>query len=365
MKVQEIVLSNNSKRYLVVDDDERPIYPVAQFIKYLDSTQKSPNTQRTYCYGLRDFFLYLSLTKGNYENTTIRTLANYLSWLVNPTLIEQVQHFIPPKLRAETTVNLKMTAVLEFYKFLYQFEYIEQDLAKKIFVDVKGVKKYKDFLHHINKDKLISKSILKVKEPRKRIEIIPDKIIQKAFKSTTNTRDLFLLCLLYESGMRIGEVLSLYKEDIIFDLVKGHHIRLSDRNISRNDARLKTGVREIYISSELIDLFDDYMYSITDFDKSDSLFIKIKGALKGESLQYNDVASFFRRIESKIGYHLHPHLYRHTHATKYYEKTKNIKAVQERLGHSQIQTTINRYLHPTDEEIQNQWKKASKAFRME
>ena len=61
---------------------------------------------------------------------------------------------------------------------------------------------------------------------------------------------------------------------------------------------------------------------------------------------------------------LHPHLFRHTHATMYYQETKDIKQVQERLGHSQIQTTMNLYLHPSEEDIRKDWEKAQPAFEI-
>ena len=46
----------------------------------------------------------------------------------------------------------------------------------------------------------------------------------------------------------------------------------------------------------------------------------------------------------------------------YYQETKDIKVVQERLGHSQIQTTMNLYLHPSDEDLRKEWEKAQDAF---
>ena len=56
---------------------------------------------------------------------------------------------------------------------------------------------------------------------------------------------------------------------------------------------------------------------------------------------------------------------RHTHATIYYQETKDIKQVQERLGHAQIQTTMNLYLHPSDEDIRKDWEKAQYAFKID
>ena len=102
-----------------------------------------------------------------------------------------------------------MVAVLSFYKFLFQFDYIEHDVAEQAYLDVRGIRKYKDFLYHINKSKSNTKNILKLKEPKEKIQIIPDAILQAAFENTTNVCDLFLLSLLFERGLRIVEMLFL------------------------------------------------------------------------------------------------------------------------------------------------------------
>lgn len=55
--------------------------------------------------------------------------------------------------------------------------------------------------------------------------------------------------------------------------------------------------------------------------------------------------------ELKIAFNFHS--LRHTHATFLIENGANIKDVQERLGHSDIQTTLNAYVHNT-EQMKNQ-----------
>ncbi|WP_458406895.1 site-specific integrase [Anaerotignum sp.] len=47
------------------------------------------------------------------------------------------------------------------------------------------------------------------------------------------------------------------------------------------------------------------------------------------------------------------HSLRHTHATKLVEAGANIKAVQKRLGHKDISTTLNTYVHNTDDMAQD------------
>ncbi|PFV97164.1 hypothetical protein COL21_12630 [Bacillus thuringiensis] len=50
MRVQEVTLENG-KRYILVDSDGVPVIPVVKYLKYLDVTRKSSNTQKTYCWG--------------------------------------------------------------------------------------------------------------------------------------------------------------------------------------------------------------------------------------------------------------------------------------------------------------------------
>ena len=159
---------------------------------------------------------------------------------------------------------------------------------------------------------------------------------------------------------------SLFIEDIIFDHNKGHRIKLVDRGELSNRAMLKTGEREIYISQELIDLFDDYAYDILDELEIDTnfVFVKLRDKNKGQPLEYADVSDLFKRLKRKIGINVHAHLLRHTHATIYYQTTKDIKQVQERLGHSQIQTTMNMYLQPSDEDIRANWELAQPSFQL-
>ena len=55
--------------------------------------------------------------------------------------------------------------------------------------------------------------------------------------------------------------------------------------------------------------------------------------------------------ELKIAFNFHS--LRHTHATYLVENGANIKDVQERLGHTDVQTTLNTYAHNTEQNRQN------------
>lgn len=369
MKVQEIKLDNTQKRYLLIDEKGFPIIPVAKYLKYIDNCGRSHNTQKTYCYALKMYFEYLRLINLNYKCVTLNVLIDFIEHLRNPYENNKIASFkLTKSKRTEKTVNLITTVVTNFYDYLYRTEECDNNLIEKIIkqTSIGKYSKYKDFLYHITNAKPSNSNVLKIRESKREIKILTKEEITKIHNATTNIRDKFLIKLLFETGLRIGEALSLFIEDIIFNHNTGHKIRLVDRGELINGAKLKTGEREIYISQELINLFDDYAYEILDELEIDTnfLFVKIKGKNKGKPLEYQDVSDLFKRLKKKTGIDIHAHLLRHTHATIYYQTTKDIKQVQERLGHSQIQTTINMYIHPSSEDIRANWEIAQPSFKI-
>jgi len=236
-------------------------------------------------------------------------------------------------------------------------------LVKQVFT---GGRKYKDFLYHINKGKPSNRNILKLKKKRRKVKVLRKEQVEQLIQATNNIRDRLLILVLFETGLRIGELLSLFLEDFISDHKNGHRIRLVDRGELENGAKLKTGEREIFVSRELMDLFDDYLYEVVDeLDiHTNFVFVKMRGSKIGRAMNYQDASSLFNRLSKKTGINVHPHLLRHTHATMFYKQTGDIKQVQERLGHSLIQTTMDLYLHPSSEDIRESWEKVQHAFNI-
>ncbi|PEJ56786.1 transposase [Bacillus sp. AFS002410] len=370
MKREEILVDNR-RVYLLIDSNGNPIEPVNKFMKNLHTNERSSNTLKTYCVALKFYFTFLEQTGLDYHQVNFEQLSNFVAWLRNPYESNKVVAYQKTKARrSEKTVNNYLTAVISFYDYLYRYDLIDSEivekLMKKVFVGAGG-NGYKGFLHHVNAGKPQSKNILKLNEPRERVKIFTKEEVNEIYEKTTNIRDRFLVRLLFESGLRIGEVLSLFLEDFKFDAKQRRHkIHLTDRGELPNGGKLKTGERKLDISQGLMDLYDDYLYEVIDEYNPDHnfVFIKIWGNNVGAPLTYSDVYSTFKEIERKTGIHITPHLFRHTHGTMYYLQTKNIKMVQERLGHAQIQTTINLYVHPSEDDIRKDWEKASIAFEI-
>jgi len=366
MYVQEVKLEENEKSYMLLNDDGTPVLPVVKYIKYLDTTGKSYNTLKTYCYALKQYHSFLKEKKLDLCEITVSDLADYIGWLKNPYGTDKIKSIIPlTSSRSARTLNNNITIVLGYYDYLYRVGIMDKNIKDKTTKYVTGVKpNYKGFLYHVTKGRPEARNILKVKEPKKKLKVLTKEQVILLYNATTNIRDKFLIRLLFETGMRIGEALSLYIEDFNFDHNKGHKVMLKDRGNLFNGSRLKTGERDILISQELIDLFDDYEYEILDELEVDTnfVFVKLKGKNKGTPMEYTDVSTLFNTLKIKTGLDIHAHLLRHTHATIFFRETKNIKIVQERLGHKQIQTTMNMYIHPSDEDIRTNWQVAQDKF---
>jgi len=63
------------------------------------------------------------------------------------------------------------------------------------------------------------------------------------------------------------------------------------------------------------------------------------------------VIDLFRKLRTRTGLHVTPHMFRHTHATELLRAGWDAAYVQKRLGHAHIQTTINTYAHLSGEDM--------------
>ncbi|USK87513.1 tyrosine-type recombinase/integrase [Peribacillus asahii] len=245
-------MDNNKIIYILLDTNRKPIEVVAKYMKYLYNSGKAPNTLKGYCQALKAYFTYLGQLGIDYNQVSFEVLLNFVGWLSNPYESTKV---IPQKKtsakRAESTVNNYITVVTNFYDYLYRSDLIDSNIGDKLMKKVfsgAGGKGYKSFLEHVSGNQLYSKNILKQKEPKKKVEIFTKEQVEIVYNSTTNIRDRFLIRLLFETGMRIGEALSLFLEDLKFDNKhRKHQIHLTERGVLPNGGYLRTGERKIYV----------------------------------------------------------------------------------------------------------------------
>jgi integrase len=207
---------------------------------------------------------------------------------------------------------------------------------------------YKTFLHHIGANKSYRARVINLREPKRIPRVLTAEQVQGLVRASRRMRDRFLICLLHETGMRIGQALGLRHEDIrSYD----NEILLQPR-INANGARGKSRhPYVVHVSKQLMELYADYLIQEYKDDGGDYFFVNRWGGIRGRPMTYAAVVDLFRRIGARTGVRARPHLFRHSHATELIRSGMGMAYVQRRLGHAQIQTTINIYAHLADDDL--------------
>ncbi len=138
----------------------------------------------------------------------------------------------------------------------------------------------------------------------KKIDLITRYDIEELINACNNTRDKALISLLYDSGCRIGEILTLRTSDVIFDeygLILNVHG--------------KTGNRSVRIIGDSIAYLKDYLKSKDDSDYY--LFTGLKKNNLHEPMKYYDARKLLLNLKERTGIdkRIYPHLFRHTRAS--------------------------------------------------
>lgn len=362
MRLEEIITVDGKKRYILLNQQGDVIVPVARYLKYKDNSGSARNTLRAYGFRLKLYFEFLKQKNMDFKEVGIDDIAEFIQWLRNPQQHVNVVNLknVGSK-RSSKTVNQIIDTVINFYDYLMIHKEYESTLSEKLKVQIQGSKKgYKDFLYHVNRDKRYDAKRLKLKEPIKRPKVITSEDVERILKACKNARDQFLIYLLYETGMRIGEALSLRREDIKFGARK---ISIRDRGELENDAEIKTpsSERTLDVTPDLMNLYDEYFFDYLDSDEVDTdfVFINISGKKKSKPMAYQAVNSLIKRLREETGVQFSAHVLRHTCLTELW-RTKKIRPeiLKERAGHKQIQTTLQMYVHPSKEDIAKEWAEA-------
>ncbi len=179
--------------------------------------------------------------------------------------------------------------------------------------------------------------------------------MEQLIAACQSERDQLLLLLLFESGMRIGECLALYLEDI--DIVR-YQLHIRDRGELVNGAEIKTpsAERTLDVSAELIYRIMDYVASAhSETVTTNHLFIKHHGAHSGEPLTYADVHALFQRLQKKTDIAASAHLFRHTLLTRLAKAGWAPEHLRERAGHASFQHTYQLYVHSSPDDLREAW----------
>lgn len=211
----------------------------------------------------------------------------------------------------------------------YLTDYQEKKNAGKVTID--NIRRIlSSFFSWLEDEDYILKSpvrrIHKVKTTKVVKDIYSDETLELMRDNCTTKRDLAMIDLLASSGMRVGELVSLDREDINFNerecVVFG---KGSKERLVYFDARTKIHLQN-YLDERR--------------DNNSALFVSLKAP--HERLQIGGVETRLRELGKKLNLaKVHPHKFRRTLATSAIDKGMPIEQVQQLLGHQKIDTTMH------------------------
>lgn len=335
MKVQRVRLINQKITWTLLGNDYIPIKPVQDLLNYLQNLERSPNTIRAYASHFKLFWEYLEENHLDWQDVGLLELSKFVAWLRTPYKrnSKEIQ-------RSRSTVNAVATCVCKLYEY-----HLFEDGSKEILL-------YK-YIRYPDKWYSVKSKLLSLKESKQETRILSIDEVKIIISACSRLRDKFLISLLYQTGMRIGQVLGLRHEDIDPENLS---ILIKFRDDNANGARAKSlNTNKIFVSSELIDLYADYLINEYIDINSDYVFINLWEGKIGYPMNYTTVVDLFKRISKKTDIRINPHLFRHTHATELYSIGEwDVSHIQQRLGHENINSTL-RYIHPTDEDTKKHY----------
>ena len=340
------------RRLYLIDERCEFVEPVKLYLDHLAALEKSPHTLENYCRHLALYFRFLEREQVNWRSVRPDDLVHFIQSLRDRT--RRNESYL-----SERTVNTIVAAVSSFYRY-----HIQRGTQLKNPVLYEQISdrfsKFKRFLVHLGHGKTIKRS-LKLKEPQRRFKTVKDDDFTRFFSSTENLQFRCILLLMREGGLRIGEVLGLWLQDIEFHR-NGVWVR---RRRDLDNEALAKSMREgeqrfVDLSPGLMALLDHLVLK-HNFD-TDHLFVVLKKTARdkrgrityGRPLNRHALKAMFQHYSRKNQLPLHAHMLRHTHATELIRADWDVSYVQKRLGHAQVQSTMT-YVHLDDEDMGKKW----------
>lgn len=210
----------------------------------------------------------------------------------------------------------------------YLSEYQKENDSSKVTID--NIRRIlSSFFGWLEDEDYILKSpvrrIHKVKTGKSIKETYTDEQLELMRDSCEESRDLAMIDLLASTGMRVGEMVLLNREDINFEERECVVFGKGDKE------------RVVYFDARTKMHLQNYLQLRTD--TNNALFVSLTAPYK--RLKIGGVEVRLRKIGKALGIEkVHPHKFRRTLATMAIDKGMPIEQLQQLLGHQRIDTTL-------------------------
>lgn len=173
--------------------------------------------------------------------------------------------------------------------------------------------------------------------------------------SSEDTKYKVAIILTVFTGVRLGELMGLEWQDVDFKngiiSINRSSQYLADMGVFTKVPKTESSIREIAIPEFIISLLEEYKLWYEEqksiygelWTNSDRLFVQVDG----KPMHPSTISKWFVKYVGQIGLPvINFHGLRHTNASLLVAQNIDIAVISARLGHAQISTTLDFYVHP-------------------
>jgi len=300
------------------------------------TNEKTP-FKKEFDFAAEDFIHFIQVEKGLSKNTILSYGNDLESYGLYMDQVERIQGL----------ANIMRIHIIGYLKYLKERDLTARTMARQLATirsfhqflirEVDGMKDDPSLLIEIPKAPKVLPKVLSLTEVEALLEV--------SDSSEFGLRDKAMLELLYATGMRVSELLSL---------------NLSDVNLTMGFVRcLGKGSKEriIPLGKLAINSIEQYLkmarMKLIGKKQNDALFLNHHGNRMSRQGFWKNLKK--QAEKANIQHELTPHTLRHSFATHLLENGADLRSVQEMLGHADISTT-QIYTHVTKSRLKDVYK---------
>lgn len=253
----------------------------------------SSNTIDTYLLNINQFVVYCEHKEIDILNVEYKELLDYLDYLK-----KELDY-------KSKSLNTVIACLKSFYEYLLKEKYIANNPSSLL----KFPKVEKNYPSYLTNDEI--NTLLSVIDTSK----------------DTGKRNYLLIILLYDTGVRVSELLNIKLNDIDYE-------NKTIKILGKGDKE-----RLVYFTNDTYYVLIEYIkYIHSEFENhSNYLFSKNKGSVLSRNEVYNIIRKYGE--DAKINKIVTPHVLRHSLATHMIQNDADVMSVKTILGHSNVSTT--------------------------
>jgi len=309
------LLVNNSvpasaSPYRLVDERNREIAWANEFLDAQKLRQLSVRSLRAYAFDLLHLARWLQAKRYSLARLNQSLQLQYVR--------DQLDH--PPQ-PTPATINHRLCVLRALFRYHYGQEIPGKAHFQRTYTT-------RSPLGYGRPQRRIT-TALRLRQPQRVILPLSSEQVARFWKGFRTFRDLAIVALMVQDGLRSCEVLQLQLEDLVLSEA---HFRVSGKGRKE---------RVLPLTGDTLQVLQHYLHLERPLTNSSALFVSLKGRRRGRPMTAAGLRSLFRhhRLVSQVP-QANPHRFRHTFGSDMVRAGISLPALMHLMGHSHIRTTM-------------------------